>query len=178
MAQIREIRGPDLSVSLKDGTTLSGPAVIRIGDVAQDKNLSGTTNMVRLSEVAGVNLVASRANKGWRYSGRLSVSSVYKRGNAQKDDVDIDGSLELRSSDTVYNKDGFLFAKNNVNSYRAEKNDDGTYTVRFNCEGEANNIDTKTGNDTGSWNAILRAYRPSKLVQSGKWEPFRTVNNN
>jgi hypothetical protein len=76
---------------------------------------------------------------------------------------------------TVYNKDGFLFAKNNVNSYRAKLNDDGTYTVRFGCEGQANNIDTKTGNDTGTWNAILRAYRPSKLVQSGKWQPLKNI---
>jgi hypothetical protein len=78
---------------------------------------------------------------------------------------------------TVYNKDGFLFAKNNINSYRAELNDGGTYTVRFGCEGQANNIDTKTGNDTGTWNAILRAYRPSKLVQSGKWEPLKNVKH-
>jgi hypothetical protein len=78
---------------------------------------------------------------------------------------------------TVYNKDGFLFAKNNVNSYSANKNDDGTYTVRFNCEGQANNIDIKTDNDTGTWNAILRAYRPSKLVQSGKWEPLKNVKH-
>jgi hypothetical protein len=76
---------------------------------------------------------------------------------------------------TVYNKDGFLFAENNANSYRAEKNDDGTYTVRFGCEGQANNIDTKTGNETGTWNAILRAYRPSELVQSGEWEPLKNV---
>ena len=76
---------------------------------------------------------------------------------------------------TVYNKDGFLFAPNNINSYRAKLNEDGTYTVRFGCEGQVNNIDTRTGNDTGSWNAALRAYRPSKLVQSGKWEPLKTV---
>jgi hypothetical protein len=76
---------------------------------------------------------------------------------------------------TVYNKEGFLFAENNVNSYRATTNDDGTYTVRFGCEGQANNIDTATGNDTGTWNAILRAYRPSPLVQSGKWEPLKNV---
>jgi hypothetical protein len=76
---------------------------------------------------------------------------------------------------TVYNKDGFLFAENNVNSYRANMNDDGTYTVRFGCEGQANNIDTKTGNETDTWNAILRAYRPSKLVQSGEWEPLKNV---
>jgi hypothetical protein len=76
---------------------------------------------------------------------------------------------------TVYNKNGFLFAENNVNSYRAKLNDDGTYTVRFGCEGRDNNIDTKTGNNTGTWNAILRAYRPSKLVQSGKWEPLKNV---
>jgi hypothetical protein len=74
---------------------------------------------------------------------------------------------------TVYNKEGFLFAKSNMNSYKAAANSDGTFTVRFGCDGQDNNIDIK--NDTGSWNAIMRAYRPSELVQSGKWEPLKTV---
>jgi hypothetical protein len=74
---------------------------------------------------------------------------------------------------TVYNKEGFLFAKSNMNSYKATPNEDGTFTVRFGCDGQENNIDIK--NDTGAWNAIMRAYRPSELVQSGKWQPLKTV---
>jgi hypothetical protein len=74
---------------------------------------------------------------------------------------------------TVYNKEGFLFAKSNMNSYKASPNKDSTYTVRFGCDGQENNIDIK--NETGAWNAIVRAYRPSKLVQSGAWKPLETV---
>ncbi len=74
---------------------------------------------------------------------------------------------------TVYNKEGFLFAKSNMNSYKAKANEDGSYTVRFGCDGQENNIDIK--NETGAWNAIVRAYRPSQLVQSGKWVPLETV---
>ena len=74
---------------------------------------------------------------------------------------------------TVYNKEGFLFAPSNMNSYKAKPNKDGTYTVRFGCDGEENNIEIK--NDSGAWNAIVRAYKPSKLVQSGKWVPLETV---
>lgn len=74
---------------------------------------------------------------------------------------------------TVYNKNGFLFAPSNMNSYKAKPNKDGTYTVRFGCNGQENNIQIK--NDSGAWNAIVRAYKPSKLVQSGKWVPLETV---
>jgi len=74
---------------------------------------------------------------------------------------------------TVYNKEGFLYAPANMNSYKAKPNADGTYTVRFGCDGKENNIKIK--NDSGAWNAILRAYKPSKLVQSGKWEPLKHV---
>jgi hypothetical protein len=74
---------------------------------------------------------------------------------------------------TVYNKDGFLFAKSNMNSYKAVANEDGTYTVRFGCDGQENNLDIK--NETGAWNVIMRAYLPSELVQSGQWQPLKTV---
>lgn len=74
---------------------------------------------------------------------------------------------------TVYNKDGFLFAPSNMNSYKAVPNADGSYTVRFGCEGQPNNVEIQ--NDTGTWNTILRAYRPSELVQSGTWEPLKHV---
>ncbi|WNC72264.1 DUF1254 domain-containing protein [Thalassotalea psychrophila] len=74
---------------------------------------------------------------------------------------------------TVYDKNGFLFTPNNINSYNAVKSADGTYTVRFGCDGQENNININ--NDTGTWNAIMRAYRPSPLVQSGQWQPLKHV---
>ena len=75
---------------------------------------------------------------------------------------------------TAYNEQGFLFTNNNVNSFTAEPNEDSTYTVHFGCEGKKNNIVIE--NETGKWNAIIRAYKPSTLVQSGEWLPLKTVN--
>ena len=55
----------------------------------------------------------------------------------------------------------------------AKKNSDGTYTVRFGCDGQANNIPTK-GHD-GSWNVLVRQYTPSKRVESLKIDPSKTI---
>ncbi|XZE52892.1 DUF1254 domain-containing protein [Planctomycetaceae bacterium SH139] len=75
---------------------------------------------------------------------------------------------------TVYNKDGFMFDEiANINSETAIKNDDGTYTVHFGCEGKVNNIPIE--NVTGSWNAAMRHYTPSKDVVDGKIVPMETI---
>jgi len=75
---------------------------------------------------------------------------------------------------TVYDKEGFMFNEiANINSERAVKNEDGTYTVHFGCEGKVNNIPIK--NKTGSWNAAMRHYTPSKKVVEGKIVPMETI---
>jgi hypothetical protein len=74
---------------------------------------------------------------------------------------------------TVYNEQGFLFAENNVNSYTAIPNDDGTFTVRFGCNGQKNNIQIE--NESGKWNAIVRSYAPSQMVIDGDWNPLTTI---
>lgn len=77
---------------------------------------------------------------------------------------------------TVYNKEGFMFDKvANINSETAVKNADGTYTVHFGCEGEVNNIPIK--NSTGSWNAAMRHYTPSKAVFDGSIAPLETIES-
>ncbi len=75
---------------------------------------------------------------------------------------------------TVYDKDGFMFDDvANINSETAIKNDDGSYTVHFGCEGKVNNIPIK--NKTGSWNAAMRHYTPSQAVIDGKIVPMETI---
>lgn len=75
---------------------------------------------------------------------------------------------------TVYNSAGFMYNdKATINSNIAEKNADGTFTVRFGCDGQANNIPTK-GHD-GSWNVLVRHYTPSPLVKELNIDPSKTI---
>lgn len=75
---------------------------------------------------------------------------------------------------TVYNKDIYVFSDNaHVSSTTAEPNKDGSYTVRFGCDGQANNIDIK--NSTGEWTPMFRHYQPSKLVSEGKFNAIDDI---
>ena len=75
---------------------------------------------------------------------------------------------------TVYNSQGFMYNdKASLNSNIATKNADGTFTVRFGCEGQENNIPIK-GHD-GSWNVLVRHYTPSERVQSLHIDPSKTI---
>ena len=47
------------------------------------------------------------------------------------------------------------------------KNADGTYTLRFGCEGQPNNIPVAEGNKTGKFNVLKRHYGPSEQVRNG-----------
>ena len=46
-------------------------------------------------------------------------------------------------------------------------NDDDTYTIRFGCDGEPNNIPIREGNSTGKFNVLMRHYNPSEMVSNG-----------
>ncbi|GGZ82867.1 DUF1214 domain-containing protein [Algibacter mikhailovii] len=71
-------------------------------------------------------------------------------------------------SATVYNGDGYLF--NDVAHISSEmdpiKNEDGTFTVRFGCDGQPNNIPIREGNTTGKFNVLMRHYGPSDMVSN------------
>ncbi len=58
---------------------------------------------------------------------------------------------------TVYDQDGWIadddFA---VSSKRMQPNENGTYTFRFNCEGQPNNLTVRKG-----WSGLLRMYLPT-----------------
>ncbi|WP_373951943.1 DUF1254 domain-containing protein [Vibrio pomeroyi] len=73
-------------------------------------------------------------------------------------------------SATVYNADGRMFNdKANISSEMAPViNSDGTYTLRFGCEGQPNNIPTMDGNSTGKFNVLMRHYNPSEPVSKGE----------
>ncbi len=88
-----------------------------------------------------------------------------------------DGCYEMTFADpkakyfwsaTVYNADGRMF--NDVANISSEmnpvQNEDGTYTIRFGCDGQANNIPIVDGNTTGKFNVLMRHYGPSEMVSN------------
>ena len=110
---------------------------------------------------------------GW--GGAMVEDNIYQTSSY----FDADGCYEMTFVDpkdtyfwsaTVYNADGRMF--NDVANISSEmnpvKNTDGTYTVRFGCEGQPNNIPIVEGNKTGKFNVLIRHYGPSKEVSAGK----------
>lgn len=82
-------------------------------------------------------------------------------------------------SATVYNGDGYMF--NDVANISSEmnpvKNADGTYTIRFGCDGQDNNIPIREGNTTGKFNVLMRHYGPSEMVSNGEegYNPTKSI---
>ncbi|GEM79114.1 DUF1214 domain-containing protein [Vibrio superstes] len=78
---------------------------------------------------------------------------------------------------TVYSEDGWLLPtdmKTVLNSRDAKPNQDGSYTVSFNCGEDAiNNLETGT-DKTFNW--AWRAYGSSYKVKAGKWNPISTFH--
>jgi len=72
-------------------------------------------------------------------------------------------------SATVYNADGRMFndSANLSSEMDLEQNKDGSYTLRFGCEGQSNNLPIAEGNDTGKFNVLVRHYGPSSYVSNG-----------
>ncbi|PWJ43181.1 DUF1254 domain-containing protein [Sediminitomix flava] len=81
-------------------------------------------------------------------------------------------------SATVYNGDGRMFndIANISSEMKPEKNADGTYTLRFGCDGMPNNIPIREGNTTGKFNVLMRHYNPSEEV-SNKEDGYDATKN-
>ena len=82
----------------------------------------------------------------------------------------VDPEAKYFWSATVYNGDGRMF--NDVANISSEmnpvRNADGTFTLHFGCEGQANNIPVAEGNTTGKFNVLMRHYGPSEQVSNGE----------
>ena len=118
---------------------------------------------------------------GW--GGAMVEDNIYQTSNF----FEAEGCYEMTFKDpgnkyfwsaTVYNENGYMF--NDVANVSSEmklvKNDNGTITVRFGCEGEPNNIPIKEGNTTGKFNVLIRHYGPSDAVRNNQ-EGFNPVLN-
>ena len=110
---------------------------------------------------------------GW--GGAMVEDNIYQTSPY----FDADGSYEMTFVDpkatyfwsaTVYNGDGRMF--NDIANLSSEmnpvKNADGTYTLRFGCDGQPNNIPIREGNTTGKFNVLMRHYGPSEQVSNGE----------
>jgi len=63
---------------------------------------------------------------------------------------------------TTYSSDGWIFTDNfAINSKKAKANADGSYTIRFNCEGAENNLTV-----VKDWNAVFRMYMPMDVEEN------------
>ncbi|WP_063646397.1 DUF1214 domain-containing protein [Aliivibrio fischeri] len=75
---------------------------------------------------------------------------------------------------TIYDDKGWI-AKDNfaLNNFQAKANNDGSYTLHFNCGAKAlNNIDTIDGN----WQPMFRAYLPRSFDEILKYSQDFTTN--
>ena len=110
---------------------------------------------------------------GW--GGAMVQDNIYQTSQY----FDANGSYEMTFADpkdkyfwsaTVYNGDGRMFNdKANISSaMKPVKNADGTYTIRFGCKGQPNNIPIAEGNTTGKFNVLMRHYGPSEMVSKGE----------
>ena len=108
---------------------------------------------------------------GW--GGAMVEDNIYQTSQY----FDADGCYEMTFLDpkdtyfwsaTVYNGDGRMF--NDIANISSEmnpvQNEDGTYTIRFGCEGQPNNIPIIEGNTTGKFNVLMRHYGPSEQVSN------------
>ena len=110
---------------------------------------------------------------GW--GGAMVEDNIYQTSQY----FDADGCYEMTFVDpkdksfwsaTVYNADGRMF--NDIANISSEmnpvKNADGTYTIRFGCDGKRNNIPIVEGNTTGKFNVLMRHYNPGEEVSNGE----------
>ncbi len=119
---------------------------------------------------------------GW--GGAMVEDNIYQTSNY----MSTDGCYEMTFIDpqsrdfwsaTVYNGDGYMFndVANISSEMNPEKNTDGTFTIRFGCDGQPNNIPIREGNNTGKFNVLMRHYGPSKQVSSNEegYDPTQLI---
>ena len=110
---------------------------------------------------------------GW--GGLSEQYALYTNSVVLKNDGETEYAVTVKDvpvnafwSITVYDIEGFLLSdvdSSNINSYGAEPNDDGSYTINFsNNPTKINNINI--GID---WNYTIRLYQPDQTIIDGEW---------
>jgi len=110
---------------------------------------------------------------GW--GGAMVEDNIYQTSPY----FDADGCYEVTFPDpkakyfwsaTVYNQDGRMFndIANLSTEMNLDQNADGTYSLRFGCDGQPNNIPIREGNTTGKFNVLMRHYGTGPQVSNGE----------
>jgi len=132
-------------------------------------------------QTAYMNYVGSAG--GW--GGAMVEDNIYQTSQYMSNDACyettfVDPKAKFFWSATVYNADGRMFndVANISSEMNPQKNADGTYTLRFGCDGMANNIPTVQGNTTGKFNVLMRHYGPSKEVSNDEpgYNSMKTIH--
>ena len=109
----------------------------------------------------------------------ISQTSPYFDADGCYEVTFVDPEAKYFWSATVYNGDGRMF--NDVANISSEmnpvKNAEGTYTLRFGCDGQPNNIPIREGNTTGKFNVLMRHYGPSEPVSNNEegYNPMKLI---
>ena len=138
-------------------------------DFADGYDQSKAFSNAESGQTAYMNYVGAAG--GW--GGAMVQDNIYQTSKY----FDTDGCYEMTFVDpkdtyfwsaTVYNGDGRMFndIANISSALNPVQNEDGTYTIRFGCEGQANNIPIVEGNTTGKFNVLMRHYGPSEEVSN------------
>ena len=85
-------------VVLDDGQVSECPLLVKAGPAAaHEKNTDLTALPCTPSDIDMINPEPWKLGEGWQFSGRVNLSLKYERGNTDKDEFDLDGSVTLRS---------------------------------------------------------------------------------
>jgi hypothetical protein len=153
-----------------DDLKLARKALSDLGTLGFDTTYAfGTREEVRPID----HLVAAGA--GW--GGLPPAAAYYTMGMVDANDGRTPHEVTVKDvpvdafwSITVYNADGYLEANdlgiNNYNNYKAQQNDDGSYTIHFGAcdDGRINCIPITPG-----WNHAIRMYQPREEILDGSW---------
>ena len=152
-----------------DEKTFAEMEAIGNADFSDGYNQAEAFSNTESGQTAYMNFVGAAG--GW--GGAMVQDNIYQTSPYLDSDgcyetTFVDPEPEFFWSATVYNGDGYLF--NDMGNISSEmnpvRNEDGTYTVRFGCDGEPNNIPTAEGNTTGKFNVLMRHYGPSEMVSN------------
>ena len=153
----------DLESLAKNRDELKGPFLLLENSHGMFGSETETNTIAHLLAVAGAPL------------GLPDYAAMYEQSSVEFNDGLHDYVIHVRDvpcnefwSVTVYTEDGFFFDEysKSINSYKAEPNDDGSYTINF----SNNPLNTNNLNIGENWNYVIRMYEPYQEIIDDLWK--------